>query len=248
MSGHSRDVLVRALVVEDDQGIAEFVQLGLRYEGFDVRTATDGLEGLRTAEQWHPDVVVLDLMLPGLGGLEVCRRLRALGNPAIVILTARDSLEDRVQGLETGADDYVVKPFAFVELVARIRSVLRRRANQAETSLQFEGLELNRASRRVTRDGRTIMLTPREFDLLQLLLEQPHRVYPKQAILERVWGFDFAGDDNIVEVYVRYLRHKINQEGALPLIRTVRGVGYALRRELTRDWVRRGTALVWACN
>src|SRR5262249_30264466 len=157
-----------------------------------------GATAVRIAEQWRPDVVVLDWLLPGLDGLEVCRRLRAVGGgPAIVMLTARDGLEDRVRGLETGADDYVVKPFHFAELVARIRSVLRRRGTQNETILSFNGLELSRATRHIARDGRPITLTPREFDLLELLLEQPRRVYPKRAILERVWGYDFAGDDNI---------------------------------------------------
>jgi DNA-binding response OmpR family regulator len=151
---------LRALVVEDDAGIAEFVQLGLRYEGFDVRMCADGTRALRTAEQWHADVVVLDWMLPGLDGLEVCRRLRAYGDPAIVMLTARDSVEDRVLGLESGADDYVVKPFAFVELAARIRSVLRRRASQAESTLQFAGLELNCCTCCSSSRGGSIPSTP----------------------------------------------------------------------------------------
>ncbi len=222
---------LRALVVEDDAGIADFVRLGLRYEGFDVRVCSDGLAAVRTAEQSRPDVVVLDWMLPGMDGLEVCKRLRAFGDPAIVMLTARDSLADRLTGLEGGADDYVVKPFHFEELVARIRAVLRRRATRTATTLRFADLELNPATRKVTRAGRPVSLTPREFDLLRVLLEQPRWVYPKRALVERVWGYDFAGDDNIVEVYVGYLRDKLADRPPTQLIRTVRGVGYVLSDE-----------------
>jgi DNA-binding response OmpR family regulator len=227
---------LKALVVEDDTGIADFVRLGLRYEGFEVHVVADGLAALRTAERLRPDVVVLDWMLPGLDGLAVCRRLRSFGDPAVVMLTAKDDLLDRVAGLEAGADDYVVKPFHFEELLARIRAVLRRRASRSGRIYRFLDLELNPDTREVSRAGQSISLTPREFDLLRLLMEQPRRVYPKSTILERVWGYDYAGDDNIVEVYVGYLRDKLGDRGTGPsargaggLIRTVRGVGYALR-------------------
>jgi len=220
---------LKALLVEDDPSISDFIRLGLRYEGFDVHLCADGLAALRTAERLRPDVVVLDWMLPGMDGLEVCKRLRAWGDPAVVMLTAKDDLPDRVAGLEAGADDYVVKPFHFEELLARIRAVLRRRAARAGRTFRFLDLELNPDKREVSRGGQAINLTPREFDLLHLFMEQPRRVYPKSTILERVWGYDYAGDDNIVEVYVGYLRDKLGDRQPARLIRTVRGVGYALR-------------------
>ena len=230
---HNRGVpgaeLIRALVVEDDASTAEFVRVGLAYEGYDVHVCGDGVSGLRAAEQLRPGVVVLDWMLPGLDGLEVCRRVRSHGNPAILMLTARDGLADRVLGLETGADDYLVKPFHFEELVARLRAILRRKASQTGRLLQFADLELNPATRDVRRGERAVELTPREFELLLMLIEQPRRVFAKQQIIERVWGYDFAGDDNIVEVYIGYLRDKLGDRGAQRLIRNIRGAGYALR-------------------
>lgn len=220
---------LRALVVEDDGAIADFVRVGLTYERFEVRVCGDGPSAVRLAEQFRPEVVVLDWMLPGMDGLDVCRRLRACGDPAILMLTARDDLADRVAGLEAGADDYVVKPFHFEELVARVRAVLRRRATQVGRALRFADVELNAETRQVSRGGRPVELTPREFDLLAMLLEQPRRVFPKRAILDRVWGYDYPGDDNIVEVYVGYLRDKLGDRSPPRLIRTVRGVGYCLR-------------------
>ncbi len=225
------DVPIRALVVEDDNGTAEFVRVGLAYEGFDVVVCADGAAAVRVAERMQPDVVVLDWMLPGMDGLEVCRRLRAQGTAAILMLTARDGLADRVLGLETGADDYLVKPFHYEELVARIRAVLRRRSSHAGQVLRYANLELNPDTREARRGDRAVELTPREFDLLHLLLEQPRHVFPKRAIIERVWGYDFAGDDNIVEVYVGYLRDKLDDRGGRRLIRTMRGAGYALRED-----------------
>jgi two-component system response regulator MprA len=220
---------LRALIVEDDASTAEFLRVGLAYEGFAVEVCGDGNLALRVAEHARPDVVVLDWMLPGLDGLEVCRRLRASGDPAILMLTARDALADRIAGLETGADDYLVKPFHYEELVARLRAILRRKAGQVGHVLHFADLELNPATRDVRRGDRSIELTPREFDLLSMLLEQPRRVFGKQQIIERIWGFDFSGDDNIVEVYIGYLRDKLGDRGAQRLIRNVRGAGYALR-------------------
>jgi two-component system response regulator MprA len=217
------------LVVEDDPSIADFVRVGLGYEGFEVRVVADGLEAVRTAERFRPAVVVLDLTLPGMDGLEVARRLRAFGDPAVVMLTARDGLADRLAGLEAGADDYLVKPFHFEELVARIRAVLRRRQAQHGRMLRVADLELNPQTREVRRGGREVVLTPREFDLLRLLMEEPRRVFSKSLLIERVWGYDYAGDDNIVEVYVGHLREKLGDRGDQRLIRTVRGVGYALR-------------------
>jgi DNA-binding response OmpR family regulator len=223
---------LRALLVEDDPAISELVRIGLRYEGFEVHTSADGAEAVRLAERHRPDVVVLDWMLPTLDGIEVCRRLRALGDPAVLMITARDAVADRIRGLQAGADDYLIKPFDFEELVARVRAILRRRRDRLGRTLRFADLELNPDSREVRRGGRSIDLTPREFDVLRLLLEQPRWVLPKRTILERVWGYDFAGDDNIVEAYIKHLREKLDDRLPQPrLIHTVRGVGYTLRGE-----------------
>lgn len=215
-----------ALLVEDDPAIAELVRIGLRYEGFDVHACSDGGEAIRLADRHRPDVVVLDWMLPILDGIEVCRRLRALGDPAVLMITARDAVADRIHGLESGADDYLTKPFDFDELVARVRAILRRRRDHLGRTLRFADVELNPDSREVRRAGRSIDLTPREFDVLRLLLEQPRWVTPKRSILERVWGYDYAGDDNIVEAYIKHLREKLDEPR---VIHTVRGVGYTLR-------------------
>ncbi len=223
------DTVIRALVVEDDPGTAAFVRVGLAYEGFDVAYCTDGAAAVRVAERMRPDVVVLDWMLPGMDGLEVCRRIRARGDAAILMLTAKDGLADRVLALDNGADDYLVKPFEYEELVARIRAVLRRRGNRSGQALQFADLQMDPSTRDVRRGALAVDLTPREFDLLHMLLEQPRHVHTKRSIIERVWGYDYAGDDNIVEVYVGYLRDKLDDRGAQRLIRTIRGIGYALR-------------------
>jgi DNA-binding response OmpR family regulator len=223
------DTLIRALVVEDDAGTAAFVRLGLAYEGFDVAYCTDGAAAVRVAERMRPDVVVLDWMLPGMDGLEVCRRIRARGDAAILMLTAKDGLADRVLALDNGADDYLVKPFEYEELVARIRAVLRRRGNRSGQALEFADLRMDTSTRDVRRGPLAVDLTPREFDLLHLLLEQPRHVHTKRSIIERVWGYDYSGDENIVEVYVGYLRQKLHDRGPQRLIRTVRGIGYALR-------------------
>jgi two-component system, OmpR family, response regulator MprA len=220
---------LRALIVEDDVSTAEFLRVGLAYEGYAVEVCGDGILAVRVAEQAHPHVVILDWMLPGIDGLEVCRRLRAYGDPAILMLTARDGLPDRIVGLETGADDYLVKPFHYEEVVARLRAILRRKHGQLGKVLRIADLELNPSTHDVSRGGRSIELTPREFDLLQLLLEQPRRLFSKQQIIERVWGYDFTGDDNIVEVYIGYLRDKLDDRGSQRLIRNVRGAGYAVR-------------------
>ena len=177
----------------------------------------------------RPDVVVLDWMLPGMDGLEVCRRIRARGDAAILMLTAKDGLADRVLALDNGADDYLVKPFEYEELVARIRAVLRRRGNRSGQALEFADLRMDTSTRDVRRGTLAVDLTPREFDLLHLLLEQPRHVHTKRSIIERVWGYDYSGDENIVEVYVGYLRQKLHDRGPQRLIRTVRGIGYALR-------------------
>jgi DNA-binding response OmpR family regulator len=219
---------LRALLVDDEPHIIEFLRMGFEYEGFEILTATDGTAALRLALNEKPDIIILDIMLPGMTGLEVARRLRAVSDAAIIMLTARDEIDDRVAGLETGADDYVIKPFAFKELIARARAVLRRRGKSLDRTLAFAGIELDRDTRAVTRDGRAIELTPREFELLELFLAHPRQVLTRDAILSRVWGYDYMGDDNVIEVYVRHLREKLD-DNPPRLIQTVRGVGYALR-------------------
>ncbi|HEU0169321.1 MAG TPA: response regulator transcription factor [Chloroflexota bacterium] len=219
---------LKALVVDDEPSIVDFIKLGLGYEGFEVKSARDGMTGLHLAQEFNPDVIVLDVMLPGMDGMEVCQRIRAQSDAGIVMLTARDELQDRIQGLDRGADDYVVKPFRFEELIARIRAVLRRRGTTRQEILQAGDLTLDQNTREVHRGERLVELTPREYDLLKLFMFNHRQVLSKDSILERVWGYDFEGDANIVEVYVRYLREKLND---IPpkVIQTVRGVGYILK-------------------
>jgi two-component system response regulator MprA len=216
------------LIVDDEPQIVEFLRMGFEYEGFDVAVATTGPEALRAADARRPDVVILDVMLPGLDGLEVARRLRRTEDVAIIMLTAREAVDDRVAGLETGADDYVTKPFAFKELLARVRAVLRRRGKNTDRLLVFQDISLDRESRVVTRGERTVELTPREFELLELFLMHPRQVLTRDVILAHIWGYDYEGDDNVLEVFVRHLREKLD-DNPPQLLRTVRGVGYVLR-------------------
>jgi two-component system response regulator MprA len=216
------------LIVDDEPHIVEFLQMGFDYEGFDVSVAKNGTEALNKAAAHPPDIVILDVMLPGINGLDVARRLRKLEDIAIIMLTARDAVDDRVAGLDTGADDYVTKPFAFKELMARVRAVMRRHGKSLERVLSFQDVQLDRESRIVTRGNRTVELTPREFELLELFLTHPRQVLTRDAILSRIWGYDFEGDDNVIEVFVRHLREKLG-DNPPRLIQTVRGVGYALR-------------------
>jgi two-component system response regulator MprA len=217
----------KVLIVDDEPQIVEFLRMGFDYEGFDVSVATTGTEALSVAAH-HPDIIILDVMLPGLSGLDVARRLRRTEDVAIIMLTAREAVDDRVAGLDTGADDYVTKPFAFKELMARVRAVLRRRGKSLERMLVFQDLSLDRETRAVTRGERTIELTPREFELLELFLMHPRQVLTRDVILAHIWGYDYEGDDNVIEVFVRHLREKL---GDIPprLLQTVRGIGYALR-------------------
>ena len=218
------------LLVEDEVKLARFLELELTYEGYQVSVAHDGLSGLTTARESNPELVILDWMLPGLSGLELCRRLRTTGNKVpIILLTAKDEVSDRVAGLDAGADDYVVKPFSIEELLARVSAHLRRTQEVDLDVLQFEDLSLNRRTREVFRGKRAIELTAKEFDLLDYLLSHPRQVYTRDQILERVWGYDFGGDSNIIEVYVRYLRLKLEENNEKRLIHTVRSVGYVLR-------------------
>jgi DNA-binding response OmpR family regulator len=220
----------RILVVEDEAKLAKFVQLELGYEGYDVIVANDGLSGLMAARDSEPDLVLLDWMMPGLTGVEVCRRLRATGAMMpIILLTAKDGIEDRVAGLDAGADDYVLKPFSIEELLARVRAHLRRNQPEDPEAFQFSDLTLSRKTRQVTRGDRAIELTAKEFDLLDYLISHPKQVLSRDRILEEVWGYDFMGDSNIIEVYIRYLRLKLEAENETRLIQTVRGVGYVMR-------------------
>lgn len=234
--------LLKVLVIDDEENIVEFVKLGLRYEGFQVESASDGLQGLAAAQRVNPDIIILDLMMPGIDGLEVCRRLRnnpVTQNIPVIMLTAKDEVRDRVLGLEVGADDYLTKPFSFDELLARLRAILRRQSRvRSEQSgdptqgqvLQFGDLHLNMATREVTRANRPVELTATEYNLLHLFMSHPRQVLDRQTILNRVWGYDFLGETNIIEVYVRYLREKIEDTPSSPrLIQTVRGVGYVLK-------------------
>ncbi|NJL78818.1 MAG: response regulator transcription factor [Richelia sp. RM2_1_2] len=219
------------LLVEDEVKLAKFVELELGFEGYQVSVANDGLTGLTMARESQPDLILLDWMLPGMTGLEICRRLRSTGDKVpIILLTAKDEVNDRVAGLDAGADDYVVKPFSVEELLARVRARIRRTSEESsENVLQFEDLKLNRSTREVYRNSRLIDLTAKEFDLLEYLLSHPRQVITRDRILEEVWGYDFMGDSNIIEVYVRYLRLKLEANQEKRLIQTVRGVGYVLR-------------------
>jgi DNA-binding response OmpR family regulator len=219
------------LLVEDEVPLARFLELELSAEGYQMMVAHTGIAGLTLARETPPDLAILDWMLPELSGLEVCRRLRATGSTIpVIFLTARDEVADRVAGLDAGADDYVVKPFSIEELLARVRAHLRRNQEPDTDQLEFEDLRLNRLTREVFRGHRAIELTAKEFDLLEYLLTHPRQVFTREQILEQVWGYDFMGDSNIIEVYVRYLRLKLEEQQESRLIHTVRGVGYALRQ------------------
>ncbi|MBP6440153.1 MAG: response regulator transcription factor [Caldilineaceae bacterium] len=220
----------RILVIEDDRRIRDLLRRGLIFENYIVDIAEDGEAGLRVARETPPDAVILDIMLPGIDGLEVCRRLRSASNVPILMLTARDTVPDRITGLDAGADDYMVKPFAFDELLARLRALFRRhRMESAPDVYRYEDLELNPRSRQVFRSGKPIDLTAKEFDLLELFMRHAGQVLTREMIYEHIWDYDFGGESNIIEVYVRYLRTKLEAHGGSRLIQTIRGVGYTLR-------------------
>ena len=220
---------MRILVVDDDPEITGFVKRGLAYEGYTVDTASDGNEALTKARDREPDLVILDIMMPGIDGTEVCKRLRHGSDVPILMLTAKGTVADKVAGLESGADDYLVKPFAFDELLARVKALLRRRQPKEGEILRFSDLSLNTATREVKRGNEALELTAQEFDLLELFLRHPRQVLKRDLIYERVWGYDFSGESNVIEVYVRYLRSKLEAGGRPRLIHTVRGVGYVLK-------------------
>ena len=220
----------RILVVDDDPKIRTAVRRGLVYEGYRVVEAASGEEGLEKAREHLPDLVILDVMMPGIDGLEVTRRLRAAGGEvAILMLTARDEIKDRVEGLETGADDYLVKPFNFEELLARVHALLRRHATPVGEILRFADLEFDVDAREARRRGRQIELTTTEYNLLLLFMRHPRKVLTRDIIMEHVWAYDFEGESNVLEVYVRYLRGKLEADGEPRLLHTVRGAGYVLK-------------------
>jgi len=202
----------RILIIEDDPAILKMLQRGLAYEGYLVDIATEGRMGLNLARDHHPDLVILDWMLPGMDGLEVCRRLRTGGSLPILMLTAKDTIQDRVQGLDAGADDYLVKPFNLDELLARIRALLRRTQTERAQVYKFADLTMDTASRQVTRGKRLIPLTAKEYELLELFLRHPRQVLTREVIFDRVWGYDFGGESNVLEVYIRYLRQKLETD------------------------------------
>jgi len=227
MNGSGRDP--RVLVVEDDSEIAQVLQRSLRLDGYDVRIAGDGEAALDQAAAYHPDLVILDLGLPKLDGIEVARRLRAADDVPILMLTARDAVESRVEGLDSGADDYLVKPFERQELLARLRALLRRRPPRGSASLVVADLSLNPDTHEVMRGERTVELTQREFELLEYLMRNERIVVPRQRLLEEVWGYDPFATTNTIEVFVSNLRRKLESGGETRLLHTIRGAGYVLR-------------------
>lgn len=227
----------KILLVEDDPAVRSSVRRRLLFEGFEVDTADSGTEALEKFRATAPDLMILDVMLPGLDGFQVAEKVRAESDLPILMLTARDAVQDRVTGLERGADDYLVKPFDLQELLARIRALLRRvraaalpsEKEERLTELEFEGLFLNPLTREVSRDNVDLQLTPREFSLLEYLLKHPRQVLTREQIFESVWGYDHEGSSNVIDVYVRQLREKMEQNDQPRLIQTVRGIGYTLR-------------------
>ncbi|KMJ57526.1 PhoB family transcriptional regulator [Bacillus sp. LL01] len=225
--------MCRVLIIEDEKNLARFIELELQYEGFKVATSYDGREGLEIAlkEEW--DIILLDLMLPGLSGMEVCRRIRAVKETPIIMLTARDSVMDKVSGLDSGADDYMSKPFAIEELLARIRALFRRmegKKEEAPNVLSFRELEVDLDARTVTRDDEQIDLTKREYDLLVVFMTNINRVLTRELLLDKVWELGSYAETNVVDVYVRYLRNKIDRPDDESYIQTVRGTGYVMRK------------------
>ncbi|WLR53182.1 response regulator transcription factor [Bacillus tianshenii] len=222
----------RILIIEDEESISEFLELELKHEGFAVDVSFEGREGLEIALHEDFDLILLDLMLPGLNGVEICRRIRSVKDTPIIMLTARDSVMDRVMGLDNGADDYIPKPFAIEELLARMRVIFRRvekSENSFSQTIKMKEIEVDLLARTVKKEKETIDLTKREYDLLLLFLQNKNRVLTRELILEQIWGYDSVVETNVVDVYVRYLRSKINPESGESYIETIRGVGYVMR-------------------
>ncbi|AWB43975.1 DNA-binding response regulator [Paenibacillus sp. CAA11] len=223
------------LVIDDDEKITSMLRRGLAFEGYDVYTANNGAEGLQMMLTADPDLVVLDVMMPKIDGFEVCRRLREGGSTVpILMLTAKDEVENRVKGLDIGADDYVVKPFALEELLARVRALLRRKESGGEEAGQrliFEDVVMDLDSREVIRGGKRLELTAKEFELLHLFMQNPKRLLTRDLIMDKIWGYDYSGESNVLEVYVAMLRQKTEEHGGKRIIQTIRGAGYILRGE-----------------
>lgn len=225
--------MCKVLIIEDEKNLARFIELELQYEGFEVAASYDGREGLDLALKEDWDIILLDLMLPGLSGMEVCRRIRAAKDTPIIMLTARDSVMDKVSGLDSGADDYMSKPFAIEELLARIRALFRRmegKKEEASNVLSFRELKLDLDARTVTRAEEQIELTKREFDLLVVFMTNINRVLTRELLLDKVWELGSYAETNVVDVYVRYLRNKIDKPNEESYIQTVRGTGYVMRK------------------
>jgi two-component system, OmpR family, response regulator MprA len=221
----------KILIIEDDEAILKVLRRVLTYEGYQVDTALDGQSGLNLVRDVTPDLIILDWMLPGMDGLEVCHKLRAAGTVPILMLTAKDTIQDRVQGLDAGADDYLIKPFELDELLARLRALLRRTQTDRAQVLTFADLSLDVSTRQANRKGRLISLTSKEYELLELFLRHPRQVLTREMIFDRVWGYDFGGESNVLDVYIRYLRQKLEDGGEIRLLHTVRGVGYVIREQ-----------------
>ncbi|SFE17215.1 two-component system, OmpR family, response regulator MprA [Paenibacillus catalpae] len=224
------------MVVDDDDKITSLLRRSLAFEGYEVTTASNGMEGLKLLLTADPDMLILDVMMPQVDGWEVCRRVREGGSTVpILMLTAKDDISDRVKGLDAGADDYLIKPFALEELLARVRALLRRKSDKMDDSssnkIVFDDLALDLDSREAIRSGRRIELTAKEYDLLLLFMQNPRRVLTRDAIMEKIWGYDFSGESNVLEVYIAMLRQKLEEGGAKRIIQTVRGTGYVLRGE-----------------
>ena len=225
--------MATALIVDDDIKLLKMLQRTLTYEGLLVITASNGVEALKQVDAYHPEIIILDWMMPKMDGMEVMHQLRAENNRAfILMLTARDAIENRVEGLESGADDYLIKPFAPPELVARVHALLRRSENKDnKLPVTFAGLHLDPLAHQASLGGTALELTPTEFDLLHYFMRHPRQVLERSQILTNVWGYDFGGEQNVLEVYVGYLRKKLESSGHPRLIHTIRGIGYALRVE-----------------
>lgn len=224
------------MVVDDDEKITSLLRRSLAFEGYEVTTASNGMEGLKLLLTADPDMLILDVMMPQVDGWEVCRRVREGGSTVpILMLTAKDDISDRVKGLDAGADDYLIKPFALEELLARVRALLRRKSDKMDESssnkIVFDDLALDLDSREAIRSGRRIELTAKEYDLLLLFMQNPRRVLTRDAIMEKIWGYDFSGESNVLEVYIAMLRQKLEEGGGKRIIQTVRGTGYVLRGE-----------------
>ncbi len=221
----------KVLVIEDEPDVADFIKRGLLQSGFEVEVAGTGWEGLDIAQLSNPDIVVLDLVLPDMDGIDICRQLREHSNVGIVILTARGLVGERVHGLEAGADDYLPKPFSFEELLARIRAVLRRRSSGKGGIIRVGDLEIDTEQRKVRRGDRAIVLTNREFELLKLMAQNAGKPLPREFIIQRIWGYDFEGETDPLKVYINFLRRKLNAAGEADLIHTLTSFGYVLREK-----------------